>query len=93
MQTDISTDMKIVRCLRDAGITAGTTAPAKNFKNILQSIYASLEIKNSYGKIKSAKTTDLDKWFKIKNTSPKIEGKTTDYITIIKENLIFEKCI
>ena len=90
MQTDISTDMKIIRCLKDAGITAGTTAPAKDFKDLLQEIYKSLDIKNSYGKIKAAKATDLENWFKIKRTSPKKNGKTIDCITIIREKILFK---
>ena len=90
MQTDISMDTKIIRCLRDAGITAGITAPAKEFKDFLQGIYKSLDIKNSYGKIKAAKATDLDNWFEIKRSSPKIHGKTTDSITIIREKIIFK---
>ena len=49
MQKDISIDTKIVRCLKDAGVTAGTTEPTKYFKNLLQRIYKSLDIKNSYG--------------------------------------------
>jgi hypothetical protein len=49
MQTDISMDTKIIRCLKDAGITAGTTKPVNEIKDLLQSIYTSLEIKNSYG--------------------------------------------
>jgi hypothetical protein len=85
LQTDISIDTKIIRCLKDAGVTAGTTAPAKDFKNMLQNIYTSLEIKNSYGKIKVAKATDLSNWFEIKKSSPKIGGKTTDCITVINE--------
>jgi hypothetical protein len=89
MKTDISIDTKIIRCLKDAGVTAGTSAPAKDFKNILQNIYISLEIKNSYGKIKAAKATDLKNWFEIKKSSPKIDGKTTDCISIVRENLIF----
>ena len=89
MQKDIAMDTKIVRCLRDAGMTAGATGTVKDVKNILQGIYKSLEIKNSYGKIKSAKANDIEKWYKIKKSSPKVNGKTTDCFTIIKEKLIF----
>ena len=93
MQTDISLDTKIVRCLKDAGMKAGATGTVQEAKSILQEIYKSLEIKNAYGKIKTAKTTDLDKWYEIKKTCPKVNGKTTDCITIITEKIIFEKCI
>ena len=89
MQTDISMDTKIVRCLRDAGMKAGATGTVQDVKNILQVIYKSLEIKKSCGKIKTAKTTDLDKWYEIKRTSPKVNGKTIDCISIIKEKLIY----
>ena len=89
MQTDISTDTKIMRCLKDAGITVGITLPTKKFKNILQNIYTSLEINNSYGKSKTAKATDIDNWFKTNKSCPKIDGKTTDCITITTERIIF----
>ena len=89
MQTDISTDTKIIKCLNDSGIVEGIGATAKNLKLILQDIYTSLELKNAYGKIKTAKATDLENWFEIKTSTPKIKGKTTDCITIVKSKLIY----
>lgn len=89
MQNDISIDTKIVKCLNDSRITAGITGTAESAKTVLQEVYNLLEIKNSYGKIKTAKATDLEKWFEIKRTTPKIKGKTTDCITIIKNKLIY----
>ena len=89
MQTDISMDAKIVKCLKDLGITNGVTGTAQSAKTVLQEIYKSLEIKNSYGKIKTAKANDLENWFEIKKTTPKINGKTTNCITIIKNKLIY----
>ena len=89
MQTDISLDTKIVRCLKDVGVTSGITLPVKDFKNAIQLIYTSLEIKNAYGKIKTAKATDIENWFEIKKSIPKINGKTTDCISIIKEKIMF----
>ncbi len=84
IQTDISIDAKIVKCLKENGFSDGITIPVKNIKNILKNIYTSLGLRNSYGKIKTAKATDLENWFKIKRTSPKIKEKTTDCITIIR---------
>ena len=89
MQTDISMDTKIVKCLKDSGITNGVTGTAQSAKNVLQEVYNLLGIRNSYGKIKTAKATDLENWFEIKKTTPKIKGKTTDCITIIKNKLIY----
>lgn len=89
MQTDISTDAKIVKCLKDNGLSDGLTIPVTNIKNILQTIYTSLGLKNSYGKIKTAKATDLENWYEIKRTTRKIRDKTTDCITIIKCKLIY----
>ena len=89
LQTDISTDTKIMKCLKDYGVTEGTTLPIQDFKLMLQDIYTCLGLKNSYGKIKTAKATDLEKWFEIKKTTPKMKGKTTDCITIIKNKLIY----
>jgi|GEM_PF-6021830 len=64
-------------------------SPTKDFKFMLQCIYTSLGLKDSYGKIKTAKATDLENWFEIKRTTPKIKGKTTDCIIIIKSKLIY----
>ncbi|MDL2212919.1 hypothetical protein LJC72_05815 [Bacteroides sp. OttesenSCG-928-D19] len=89
MQTDISTDAKIIKCLKENGVKEGFTAPTNIFKNILQQIYTSLEIKSFYGKIKTAKATDLGYWFEIKKSTPKINGKTTDCITIINSKMIY----
>lgn len=87
--TDISTDSKINRCLNELGVHAGTTKPAKEWKEILQRIYESLDIKEAYKKIKTAKATDLNQWFEIKKTTPKIKGKTTDCYTIIGTKMIY----
>lgn len=89
MQTDISTDAKIVKCLNQNGVIEGITAPAKNLKNILQKIYTSLGLKNPYGKIKTAKATDLENWFEVKRISRKVNNKTTDYMVITKSKLIY----
>ena len=86
----LSTDSKIVHCLADAGLKKGITKSANECKTILQSIYKTLEIKEAYGKIKKAKATDLSSWFEIKRHSPKIDKKTTDCITIIRDKMIFE---
>jgi hypothetical protein len=88
-QADISTDAKIVKCLNEQGVIAGNTGTAKSIKDILQEVYTSLEIRDSRGKIKNAKATDLEEWFEIKKATPKINGKTTDCYTIIREKLIY----
>ncbi len=90
MRTDISLDAKIINSLKERGVTEGTTATVKEWKKELQDIYTALEIKDSYGKIKKAKATDLDNWFEIKKTTPKIDGKTTDCYTIIRSKFIYK---
>ncbi|MFR0678544.1 hypothetical protein [Dysgonomonas mossii] len=89
-RTDISLDAKIVDSLKERGVTEGTTATVKEWKEDLQDIYTALEIKDSYGKIKKAKATDLENWFEIKKTTPKIKGKTTDCYTIIRSKFIYK---
>lgn len=90
MRTDLSIDSKIIASLKDKGIAEGTTATAKDWKSLLQEIYVILEIKDSNGKIKKAKATDLDNWFEIKKTTPKIDGKTTDCYTLIGCKYIYK---
>ena len=48
----------------------------------LQKIYDSLGIQQT------AKATDLAKWYEVKMISPKINGKTTACITIIRVRII-----
>lgn len=87
---DLSTDTKIIRCLATAGITQGVTKTANEWKTVLQDIYNSLELKEAYNKPKKAKATDLKQWFEVNKHSLKINGKTTDCITIIRTKMIFE---
>ncbi|MDU1904835.1 MAG: hypothetical protein E6772_08630 [Dysgonomonas sp.] len=89
-QSDISMDAKIVKCLKDIGITSRLTETSNKLKEHLQEIYESLEYKDSRGHIKKAKATDLDNWFEIKKTTPKINKKTTDCYTIIRDKLIYK---
>jgi len=89
-QSDISMDAKIVKCLKDVGITLGVTGTATKLKEHLQAIYETLKYKDSRGNIKKAKATDLDNWFEIKKTTPKINEKTTDCYTIIRDKLIYK---
>jgi hypothetical protein len=48
----------------------------------LQRIYDDLGIKQT------AKANDLNKWYEVKQTTPKIDGKTTACITIIRDRMI-----
>ncbi|WP_165025446.1 DEAD/DEAH box helicase family protein [Dysgonomonas sp. ZJ279] len=90
MRTDLSLDTKIVTSLKEKGVSQGTTATINEWKKLLQSIYDSLELRNSNGLIKKAKATDLDNWFEIKKTTPKINGKTTDCYTIVRCKFIYD---
>jgi hypothetical protein len=88
-RVNLSIDSKIIRCLSEAGIKEGSTLTAKKCKIILQDIYTSLNIKESYSKIKKAKASDLATWFVVKRNSPKIDGKSTDCISIIRTKIIY----
>lgn len=87
---DLSTDSKIIRCLANAGIKQGITKPVSEWKTTLQDVYNTLELKEAYNKPKKAKATNLKQWFEVKEHAVKINGKTTDYITILRSRIIFE---
>lgn len=89
-QSDISTNRKIIKSLFDVGIYIGVTKSSKEIRKILQDIYNDLEIIDSNNKIKKAKATDLTNWFELDKTTPKINGKTTDCYTIVRDNIIFK---
>lgn len=89
-QSDISADRKIIKALSDVGIKVGEERSVKKIRLNLQDIYKTLNIIDSRGEIKKAKATDLDNWFEIKKTTPKINNKTTDCYTIIREKIIFK---
>lgn len=82
--TDASNNDKILEMLYQVGYTdSDFTKTCAGIKADLQEIYDCLGIK------KKAQTTDLRDWFDIKRTSPKIDGKTTDCITIIRRKIIY----
>ena len=87
---DLSADSKIIRCLANAGIKQGITKPVNEWKAVLQDVYNTLELKESYNKPKKAKATDLAQWFDVKKHSQKINSKTTDCMTIIKIKIIYD---
>ncbi|WP_233378376.1 hypothetical protein [Maribellus sp. CM-23] len=87
--TDTSTDSKIVEFLKTNGVGVGTRKTAKEWKELLQDAYNLLNLKLTYNRIKTAKATDLEQWFEVKKTTPKIDGKTTSCYTIIRQKIIF----
>ena len=89
LRTDISMDSKIVSSLKDKGVKEGATATMKEWKALLEETYTNLDIKDSRGKTKKAKATDLENWFEIKKTTPKINDKTTDCYTIVRCKFIY----
>ncbi|WP_101689421.1 DEAD/DEAH box helicase family protein [Dysgonomonas massiliensis] len=89
-QADISTDRKIIKFLDVLGIRVGVTKSASDIKLKLQDVYNALDIVDYNNKIKKAKATDLDNWFEIDKTTPKINGKTTDCYTIVRSKIIFK---
>ena len=40
-------------------------------------------------KFKTTKATDLDQWFEVKKTTPKIDSKTTTCYTIIRDKMVY----
>lgn len=88
-QSHKSTDSKVIQCLQDVGIREGITLPVSQIKKLLQEIYTDLNIVESYSRVKTAKATDLSEWYEIKRHTLKIDGKTTDCISVIKQNMLF----
>jgi hypothetical protein len=88
-RVDISLDRKIILCLQDHGVSEGVRKTAKEWKQLLQGIYENLDIRSSSKTIKTAKATNLNEWFEVKKTTPKIDGKTTDCYTIVKIKTLF----
>jgi hypothetical protein len=86
---DTSVDSKVVKCLTEMGVESGTIKTTKEWKSILQQVYNDLNLKQTYNHTKTAKATDLEQWFEIKKTTPKIDGKTTECYTIIRQKLIY----
>ena len=77
----IGDDYKIVKMINDA--FQKQTPIAKNkAKERLQEIYDTLGLQ------RKAKATDLAQWYEIKETAPKINGKTTACVTIIRKRMI-----
>lgn len=82
--TDASNNDKILEMLYQLGYTdSDFTKTCAGIKADLQEIYDCLGMK------KKAQATDLKDWFDIKRTSPKIDGKTTDCLTIIRRKIIY----
>ena len=82
--TDANDNEKILEMLYQIGYTDS------DFRKTCAGIRADLqEIYDSLGMKQKAQATDLKQWFDIKRTSPKIDGKTTDCITIIRRKIIY----
>lgn len=77
----ISIQYKIVRLINE-GLTHQVAIPKIKIKECLQRIYDDLGIK------RKAKATDLARWYDIKESYPKINGKTVASIVIIRDKMI-----
>lgn len=75
------TEYKIVKMINTTFTKQSPIAKSK-VKAELQRIYDDLGIK------RTAKAADLNKWYEVKQTTPKINGKTTAYIIIIRSKFI-----
>lgn len=77
----ITNEYKIVKLVNDA-FTKQTAIPKSTAKEKLQRIYDTLGIS------RTAKASDLANWYEIKETSPKVNGKTIACVTIVRDRLI-----
>ena len=75
------TEYKIVKMINTT-FTKQTPIAKNKVKAELQRIYDDLGIKQT------AKAADLNKWYEVKITTPKINGKTTACMTIIRDRMI-----
>lgn len=75
------TEYKIVKMINTTFQKQSPIAKSK-VKELLQGIYDDLGIKQT------AKAADLDKWYEVKQTTPKINGRTTACMTIIRDRLM-----
>ena len=80
-QMTSSTESKVVRMLKEK-IPHYKAMPKSKIKEELQRIYDELEIKQR------AKATDITRWFDIKESFPKIDGKSVAHLTIIRDKFI-----
>lgn len=76
-----SIEHKIVEMVNMA-MQQQTPIAKSRVKAELQRIYDELRIQ------RTAKATDLAKWYEIKETTPKIDGKTTAHVTIIRTKIL-----
>ena len=75
------TEYKIVK-LANITFQKQTPIAKSKVKKLLQGIYDDLGIKQT------TKASDLNKWYEVKHTTPKINGKTTACITIVRDRMI-----
>lgn len=80
-QWSVPVERKIVKMINETFAKQTSIAKSK-VKMELQKIYDSLGIQQT------AKATDLAKWYEVKMTSPKINGKTTACMAIIRDRII-----
>lgn len=83
-QSDTTPDYKVYKSLRDAGIRETTEIPTSKLRELLKSIY------QTFGKKKAAKATDIGIWFDFRKVTRKIDGKSIEYVLIIKEKIVYE---
>ena len=80
-QWSVPVERKIAKMINET-FTKQTSIPKSKVKTELQKIYDSLGIQQT------AKATDLAKWYEVKMTSPKINGKTTACIVIVRDRMV-----
>lgn len=79
-QQSLPTEYKIVKMINTV-FAKQTPILKSKVKTELQRIYDDLGI------AKTAKAADLAKWYEVKATTPKVNGKTKAYVTIIRDPL------
>ena len=80
-QMRLPSEYKIVKMI-DTVFPKQTLIPKSKAKTELQRIYDDLGIRQT------AKAADLAKWYEIKETAPKINGRTTACMTIVRKRMI-----
>lgn len=75
------TEYKIVKMINTT-FAKQTPIAKSRVKELLQGIYDDLGLQ------RTAKAADLNKWYEVKQTTPKINGKTTACVTIIRDRMV-----
>lgn len=83
-QSEKPIDGKIYQYLKDLNIKEGVSLPTYLLKQTLQKVYTVC------GKKTNAKASDIGKWFDFERRTKKINGKSVEFIELLKEKFVYE---